>query len=105
MVNEQTMLHKYALLQQLSDVPTNIKSLYAELLISARRADQLARQYRQAEIEMHYSAISLDNAIERTWSQMQLAAVRSNLERQAHAGAMSAPLRPPVMAGRSTGVD
>ena len=34
MVNEQTMLHKYELLQQLSDVPTSIKSLYAELLTS-----------------------------------------------------------------------
>ena len=85
MVNEQTMLHKYELLQQLSDVPTSIKSLYAELLISARRADQLARQCRQAEREMHSNAISLDNAIERLWSQVELTAVRSNLERQAHA--------------------
>jgi hypothetical protein len=85
MVNEQTMLHKYELLQQLSNVPTSIKSLYAELLISARRADQLARQCRQAEREMHSNAISLDNAIERLWSQVELTAVRSNLERQAHA--------------------
>ena len=81
MVNEQTMLHKYALLQQLSDVPTSIKSLYAELLISARRADQLARQWKQAEREMHSNAISLDNAIERLWSQMELTAARSEFKR------------------------
>ena len=77
MINEQTMLQRYALLQQLPDVPTSIKSLYAEVLISARRADQLARQYRQAEIEMHSSAISLDNAIERLWSQTELAVART----------------------------
>ena len=86
MVNEQTMLHKYELLQQLSDVPTSIKSLYAELLISARRADQLARQCRQAEREMHSSAISLDNLIEQTWSQMQLAAPRLGPLRAAAGG-------------------
>ena len=81
MINEQTMLHKYALLQQLPDVPEGIQSHYAHVLTLARRADQLIRQCRQAEIEMHASAISLDNAIARRWSQMKLNAARSHFER------------------------
>jgi hypothetical protein len=77
MVNEQTMLHKYALLQQLPDVPASIQSHYAEVLTLARRADQLARQCEHTKSEMHSSAVSLDSAMERVWSQMELAIART----------------------------
>ena len=82
MINERAMLRRFCVLQQFPDVPANIQSDYAKILILARRTDELARRYRGMREEMMSSARSLDSQLDQLWSPLEIDAARSRAMRR-----------------------
>ena len=81
MVNESVMLRRFSVLQQLPDVPVSIQSHYADTLVLARRADQLARLYEHVRDDLMFSARALEAKLEQLWSPPEIAAARSRVTR------------------------